>query len=162
MEAIAKMMVLGCACLVLLLVGRIGACTVEAIETRSGHFPIISLSTIQTKAELALAMHEFVQACLGSQEAEAWFYRLTDCESSSERTDSCDAERQEAGAALEEDLQAMEAAVERRKALARELGYGWVKSVLIGTSAYTHATWHCLGPYASSNYAVTAGFTRTY
>lgn len=56
----------------------------------------------------------------------------------------------------------MYAAFAARKAIDARANWGLVKSMILGTQAYTHSTWLCAPAYATFTTQINVGFTPTY
>lgn len=158
---IESVVLVGLVSLVLLCALTVSTRTIMFLEKATGWYPIVSEQTIERKAAGAEIAGDFYDACEEDRAVgrDGWY--VEDCDFADdpthcrEHTRTLDAQSAEATAEMLD-------AVDRRKALSRELDLNWLQSALVGTTGITHSTWLCPSPHASfDGYQISVGFTRT-
>lgn len=156
-----------------------------ALERKLDSYPIVSRDTIEIIDEMVGALEDFGKACETHQygERRVQNFSLRSCEyeqsyrscpygdgeyeaclewEQQNPVKSCTEQLNEIVAKVDEATHDMYAAVARRKAIAARAGFGLLKSMTLGTQAYTHSTWLCTPTYATFTTQINLGFTPTY
>lgn len=128
---------------------------IMAIERKLDSYPLVSRNTIATIDEMTSTLGDFAEACEMHQAAERDLNErdmsyLVDGGQAVEPPD------------IEKATSDMYSAVARRKTIAARVNWGLLKTVILGTQAYTHSTWLCAPPYATFTTQINLGFTPTY
>lgn len=126
-----------------------------ALERKLDTYPVVSRDTIAFIDEMENSLGDFDIACETHQAAER--DTLNGVEYYENGFDFADPQDAIGSATAD-----MYAAVAHRKALAAKADFGLLKTMILGTQAYTHSTWLCAPAYASFTTQINLGFTPTY
>ncbi|MFA4845230.1 MAG: hypothetical protein WC654_01590 [Patescibacteria group bacterium] len=135
------------------------------LESRFKSYPMVSQEKAALYKQLSLTESQYALACEVNREAHRALNRAHECTMTSELpVDGPSCYQQEEAARLVSLISqdAMDEAVVERDHLAKQLGHGWMKTMLMGTSKYTHSLWSCASPYANDGFVINTTFTKTY
>ena len=135
---------------------------VIAIERKLDVYPIVSRDTIATIDEMTSSLEDFSMACEARQAYERDLMIVADCYGNDTSTSECVRLVDGASKGIDEATADMYAAVARRKALAAEANWSLLKTMALGTQAYTHSTWLYAPASATFSTQINVGFTPTY
>ena len=124
------------------------------VEREFDVYPIVSRETLASIDEMGEALADFGTACEAHQAAER------DAMNGVEYRDGFGSESPDDLVDLATGD--MYAAVARRKAVAARADFGLLRSMVLGTQAYTHSIWMCAPAYATFATQINMGFTPTY
>ncbi|MFA4845231.1 MAG: hypothetical protein WC654_01595 [Patescibacteria group bacterium] len=180
-----KLLIGGMAALLALVCIKFPVWGVIELERKLDFYPIVSSDTVAMMDEMKAALADFGEACEAHQYAEGheMNFSSTSCEyeagyrscpyGEGEYEDcreweqenpvkTCKEQMIEIANSVEEATNDMYAAVARRKAISAKADFGLLKTMTLGTNAYTHSTWLCAPAYASFSTQINMGFSPTY